>query len=291
MSTTREPVPPTTNQPRPPRPPSRARIGVFIGGVLGLSVLASVGIAAGGDPETNPAGLLFILSPILMAAILRWTGEGWGDAGLRLRMQGNGGWYALSLLLFPLLTFAVLGLGALSGGVTFDADATGAIAAAFPAALALRMVYSAFEEFGWRGYLEPRLAALGVAPARRHVIVAAVWGVWHIPFMLTIDLMTDLSLGVYLALFLIAMVPMSFIYGVVRDRTGSVWPAVLMHGMANAVAVSILTTDAVTIDTELVFAPNLEGLVMIAGLTAVARVVWRRWGATPSVTAPTARTR
>ena len=242
---------------------------------LSTSGLAGVGIAAGGDPETNPAALLFILSPIIMAVVLRATGEGWADAGLRLRLRGNGAWYALALLLFPLATVAVLGLGAAAGAVTFDGAEGGAFVAAFAAGLVMRLVYAAFEELGWRGYLEPRLAALGVPALRRHLIVAAVWGVWHVPYILTFDLMTDLPLGAYLPLFLASMVPMAVIYGVMRERSGTVWPAVLMHGMANAVAFPLLTTDLVTVDGGLWFGARPEGLLSLAILSAVAVVVWR----------------
>ncbi|WP_084039540.1 CPBP family intramembrane glutamic endopeptidase [Demequina sp. NBRC 110053] len=275
MDATTEPVPPATRSTRQPRPPSRARIGAYIASTLGLASLAGIGIAAGGDPETNPAALLFILSPVLMAAILRWTGDGWADAGLRLRLRGNGTWYALALLLFPLLTAVVLGIGTLTGAVTWDTGSARDLAAAFVAGLVLRMVYAACEELGWRGYLEPRLAALGMPAARRHLAVAVIWGAWHVPYILTFDLMTDLPLGAYLPLFLISIVPMSFIYGVMRERSGTVWTSVLMHGMANAIAFPLLTTGVVEVDHEVVFAARPEGLIMLAGLCVVAWAVWR----------------
>ena len=38
------------------------------------------------------------------------------------------------------------------------------------------------EEYGWRGYLLPRLLPLGEMKAT--VILAAIWGIWHMPILL-----------------------------------------------------------------------------------------------------------
>jgi len=267
---------------RPIRPARWRNIVIYIVGVLALAGIGgAVAVAETGELGSPDAGesagmLLFILSPILVASLLRWFGkDGWADAGLRFKARGNGHWYLLALLLFPALSAVAVGLGAATGAVTFAEGAAGAFAAAFAVTLVIRMVFAAFEEFGWRGYLEPRLANLGVPAARRHLIVAAVWGVWHVPYILAVDVMTDLPLVAYLPLFLVAIVPMSFIYGVVRERTGSVWPAVLMHGMSNAVAFPLLLPEVLTLDNELVFAARPEGLITLAGLVVTAAVLWR----------------
>jgi uncharacterized protein len=38
------------------------------------------------------------------------------------------------------------------------------------------------EEYGWRRYLLPRLLPLG--EARATVVLAAIWGLWHVPILL-----------------------------------------------------------------------------------------------------------
>ena len=116
-----------------------------------------------------------------------------------------------------------------------------------------RLTFAAFEEFGWRGYLEPRLAALGVPALRRHLAVGVLWAVWHVPYIVAFgDGYTDLPLAAQLPLFTVAVLAMAVIWGVARDRTGSVWPAVLGHGIANAVAFPLLAADVVVIDSPLV---------------------------------------
>jgi membrane protease YdiL (CAAX protease family) len=172
-----------------------------------------------------------------------------------------------------------VGIAVATDQIAFTDDAAQQFATLFFGALVIRGVFAALEEFGWRGYLEPRLHALGVPAARRHLIVAGVWAVWHIPYVLTADLMTDLSLAAYIPLFMLATVPMAFIYGVMRERTGSVWPAVVMHGVANAVAFALLDSAVVSERAPWAVSARPEGLVVLVSLTIVAVIVWRRGSA------------
>lgn len=264
------PVPPGPSAPSGTRPASRRNVVVYVVGTLTLACAGGALMAAGADV----GGLVFILSPLLMSSGLRWFGgDGWRDAGLRLRPRGNGGWYLLAAVGFPAMFALALGLGAAAGQVDLEPGFGAALGAALAVNLVPRMIFALSEELGWRGYLEPRLAALGVAPARRHLIVAAVWGVWHLPYILALEDYTELPLAVQLPLFLAAVTAMSYWYGVVRERSGSVWPAVLAHGVANTVAFPLLTLAVV--HDPLVFTPRPEGLVVLACLGALAAVVWR----------------
>ena len=149
----------------------------------------------------------------------------------------------------------------------------------FATGLIARLTFAAFEEFGWRGYLEPRLAALGVPALRRHLAVGVLWAVWHVPYIVAFgDGYTTLPLVVQIPMFSVAVLAMAVIWGVARDRTGSVWPAVLGHGMANAVAWPLLSADVVVIDSPLVFGARPESLVVLPLLILTAVVVYRRWG-------------
>ena len=90
------------------------------------------------------------------------------------------------------------------------------------------------EELGWRGWLLPRLMPLG-APAAV-VVSGVVWGAWHAPLILLGYNYPDGPgwLGV------LAMCGMCTVFGGVfgwlRLRSGSVWPAALAHGALNASA-------------------------------------------------------
>lgn len=252
------------------RPARWRNIAFYVTGVMVLSLCGGWIIADGQEI----GALIFILSPVLMATLLRTFGrEGWHDAGLRLR--GEIKWYLLAVLGFPLIFAGTLGLGALTGHVRFAEGFIGTALLAFLTQLAPRMIFSITEEFGWRGYLEPRLTALGVPAARRHLLVAAIWGVWHVPYIVATEGYTQLPLGVHLPLFMLAMVAMSCWYGVVQSHTQSVWPAVLAHGVANTLAFPLLNPALVNIDPVLFFAARPEALLPLTCLVLLAVVVWR----------------
>ncbi|GEK21799.1 CPBP family intramembrane glutamic endopeptidase [Cellulomonas xylanilytica] len=280
----------TTTAPARPartrRPASRRGVLVYAVGVLVLSVLGGLVMASSPDPETSAGALLFVMSPILLAVGLRTIGrEGWADAGLRLGRER--GWYAVALLLFPVLFLVPVALGALLGDVHLAPGAAERFAVLFATGLAARLTFAAFEEFGWRGYLEPRLAALGVPALRRHLAVGALWAVWHVPYIVAFgDGYTGVPLGLQIPMFSVAVLAMAVIWGVARDRTGSVWPAVLGHGMANAVAWPLLSADVLVLDSPLVFGARPESLVVLPLLVLTAVVVYQRWGRTSVGTVP-----
>ena len=86
--------------------------------MLVLSALGGLVMAASADPGTSAGALLFVLSPMLLAVGLRTIGrEGWADAGLRLGRER--GWYAVALLLFPVLFAVPIALGALTATCTW----------------------------------------------------------------------------------------------------------------------------------------------------------------------------
>jgi len=278
---------PTTARPaaRSPRPASWRGIVIYAVGVLVLSVVGSVILAGSPDKATSPGALLFVLSPVLMAVGLRTIGrEGWSDAGLRLGRER--GWYVFAALWMPAALGVALLVGALTGQVHGGPDGLPLFATLVATGLVARTTFAAFEELGWRGYLEPRLAALGVRGLRRHLAVGALWGVWHVPYILAMgDDYTTVPLAVQIPLFLVAVLAMAVVLGVMRARTGSVWPAVVEHGIANAVAFALLDERVVVVDDPLVLAARPEGLVVLLLLVASAVVVWRRWGVTEDLAA------
>ncbi|MBE0635927.1 CPBP family intramembrane metalloprotease, partial [Candidatus Bipolaricaulota bacterium] len=85
-------------------------------------------------------------------------------------------WYAVSLLFIP----AVIGVSVLIRGL-FGADLSqldilGQLAFALPIAL----LAGVMEEFGWRGFMLPRLLKQHSAQ-KSALIVGIVWALWHAP--------------------------------------------------------------------------------------------------------------
>ncbi len=230
--------------------------------------------------------LVWIISPIATASVLRFrTSNGWADAGLRPRFGGNGGWYAISVLFYPFILglTAVVGFQleefVVDGGGSFP---TGTFATVFLAGLVPVLFTSIAEEFGWRGYLLPRLAAAGLGRWTIHLVVGLIWGAWHIPYVEVLWDFTDESLSTLVPRLMIGTVVVAVVYGEIRLVTGSVWPAVVMHATGNAFVGALLADDVLDVasPTARVFSPGADGLVVIAasavGVCAVVMAVRRR---------------
>ncbi|MFN2304111.1 MAG: CPBP family intramembrane glutamic endopeptidase [Anaerolineales bacterium] len=93
------------------------------------------------------------------------------------------------------------------------------------------------EEFGWRGYLQPKLMPLGSRQAI--VLTGIIWGVWHWPIILMgynygNDYFGAPFLGPLAMLWF--TLTLSALFGWITIKAGSVWPAVIAHGALNGIA-------------------------------------------------------
>jgi membrane protease YdiL (CAAX protease family) len=136
------------------------------------------------------------------------------------------------------------------------------LAAALTVGPAINTVFAVGEEFGWRGYLLPKLLPLGVRPAV--VLVGVVWGVWHWPI---IAMGYNYGVGYPGAPWtgMLAMVVMTTATGTflawVTLRSESVWPAALGHGAINAVGgIGLVISQS---PTSLLLGPTVTGLVVV----------------------------
>lgn len=102
----------------------------------------------------------------------------------------------------------------------------------------INAIFGFGEEFGWRGYLLPKLTPLGLRTAI--VVHGLIWGVWHWPL---IAMGYEYGFGYVgapwtgLGLFLVFTVATGTFLAWVTLWSGSVWPASLGHGVINATVV------------------------------------------------------
>jgi uncharacterized protein len=95
------------------------------------------------------------------------------------------------------------------------------------------LTFSLGEEIGWRGYLLPRLAA-ALGQRRGMAVTGFLHGLFHMPIIfLTPYYHPDGNRWLVVPLFLAAFTIGGLLYGWLRVRTGSVWPASLAHSAHN----------------------------------------------------------
>lgn len=129
------------------------------------------------------------------------------------------------------------------------------------------------EEFGWRGYLQPKLMPLG---GRKAVLLTGViWGVWHWPVIL---MGYNYGFGYFGAPVLgpLAMVwftvVTSALFGLVTIKTDNVWPAVIGHGALNGIAA--LSLLFIRGEPSTLLGPTPVGLIGGAGFTIAALIIF-----------------
>lgn len=146
--------------------------------------------------------------------------------------------------------------------------------AAIPFAALVNGVLAFGEEVGWRGWLLPALRPLGAWPAL--VLSGAIWGLWHSPLLLLgYDFDQPNLLGVLLMV--VACSVVGVLFGWLRLRSASLWPAVLAHGALNASAGMVSLFAAEGQAPDLVLAGPLGVGTWIAGgaVIAVLVVAWQ----------------
>ncbi|TMD77710.1 MAG: CPBP family intramembrane metalloprotease [Chloroflexi bacterium] len=108
------------------------------------------------------------------------------------------------------------------------------IALAFTLGIIFNMIFTFGEEFGWRGYLLPRLAPLGGIYAA--IITGVIWGLWHAPLIVLDGYNYPGHPWFGLGMMVIFTVSLSMIFAWLRFRSGSIWPSTLAHAAINAQA-------------------------------------------------------
>lgn len=170
-----------------------------------IEIIAIVqGVRFGHDPRAFWLLVAVLLVPAFCAWIVRasFAKEGFRSAGLRF---GPWPYYALAWLAVPWIFAVVYAISVAAGVARFDPSLSAARAvlaqAAAPGhlppdvstylaltlgtslsvAILINMIFTFGEEFGWTGYLLPKLLPLGRWPAA--LIYGVVWGVWQAPLI------------------------------------------------------------------------------------------------------------
>ncbi|WP_280401512.1 CPBP family intramembrane glutamic endopeptidase [Nocardia carnea] len=180
--------------------------------------------------------------PALAAVITRrWiTREGFVDAGLRLRLGRQWRSYVVAALLPLGVLAAALALAVLLGLWHPEPGDFGSAAVLFLVLTPMIPVVAApiffGEEFGWTAYLRDRL--LPGRPVATTFATGLIWGIWHWPlpwvgYLGAGGSATDAFLA--MLMWLPLSIELEFLIGWLWARSGSVWPAAVLHGGSNLV--------------------------------------------------------
>lgn len=197
-------------------------------------------------------GSLGMLAPAAANLLTRLiTKEGMENSLLALNFKGNGRYYAASVLavvaevLTGTVLFYAFYLNGMSLAEAFPPEALGDKTASFLSRIAYSIVvfFPAFgEEWGWRGYLMPKLTAIMSKPA---AIVAGgvIWGLWHAPLTISgHNFGVDYPLYPWLGILLMCLlcVEENAFLTLLTERTGSVYPASFCHMVHNNCSLLVL---------------------------------------------------
>lgn len=243
---------------------------------------AWLGPVLGGDPTNPGLGFLFWgVAPIASALIMKFLLRDETPLGFRPHWRGNGRPYLLSLLLYPFAILAVLGVGRLSGAGMLNSFTWSALVAAAGPPVVIYFIFAFFEEVGWRGYLAPRVATVHDG-LLGHALVGLIWASWHFPYMTELWAHTTEGLVTLLPRFILGTMISAVVYGEIRLRTGSLWPAVLMHWMGNTIANTLLAGlgggafVTLTPGQEWLSSFGVEGVLMMGIFGVVGYGLYRR---------------
>lgn len=195
--------------------------------ILTLVISASIAAIASAIDNTN-ISILTVITPTILAAI--FSGIFIGRAGLKqlfvkqLFIKVNFKWLGIALFGIPALAVVSILISQQFGGNGLYLTNSNLMPQ-----LVVILLISVGEEFGWRGYLLPKLQNHYNALIAS-LILALIWSLWHYPAYL-IGVGTPLDVPFYI--FMLWVFPATLIITWVYNNTGSILLPIIMHSAAN----------------------------------------------------------
>jgi membrane protease YdiL (CAAX protease family) len=225
-------------------------------------------------PENLPRflaeGNLAAWGPLLASLLLTYLNRGW--AGIKnllrqgVRVRFGLFWYAIVLLLFPVMIGGAGWLAQLAGAVLPPSDAF-----AEPVSIPISFVLIFFlggplqEEFGWRGYATDRLQKKWNALVAS-LVIGFLWAAWHLPLFFIPREEAYYNRPMW-GIFLTDMLVTVLLTWVYNNTNKSIFAAMLLHTTFNWS--NFLFTGLFT---------DLGGQIFFGLLIAVVVVVVVVWG-------------
>ncbi|MGC9516194.1 MAG: CPBP family intramembrane glutamic endopeptidase [Methanomicrobiales archaeon] len=205
------------------------------------------------------------LSAIITSLIFFRTIRGFGWRPGKIR-------YWIIAYTLPIITSIIIyGIFWLSGLGTYTGDLPGNIIFAIGLGTVNNIISALGEEIGWRGFLVPQLAKL-TTYGWISLISGIIWALWHFPVIIFSTYVGGTPLWWSLPLFFMGVITFSFIIAWLTLKSGSLWPAVILHASDN-------------LFTQEIFAPlgggdlspylvGESGIITLIVMVVVALIFW-----------------
>jgi membrane protease YdiL (CAAX protease family) len=243
-----------------------------------VNVVAWIGPLAGGSPASpGPGFLIWGTAPLVVSLLMRAVTRDWSDLGIKPTIRKNTRWYLISLFALPVLMVLALLIGIRFSVISFSGFALGKFLQTTLTAFVVFFIFAIFEEVGWRGYLAPKLASLGVNRYLGYAITGIVWASWHLPYIQELTwVYSSEDLLTFLPRFYLTCFALSILFGEIRNVTGTFWSAVVMHAAGNSFG-HPLSADFVTIAAGREYLGNISNGLFLIALAALLGIVINRW--------------
>lgn len=236
---------------------------------------------------TNAVGVFGMLMPSVAHLLTRiLTKEGFQNTYLALNIKGNMRYYIASVAVKLLESILVMFLfwGIFMKELSFsDAFPTGdwqLKAGNFLWLLAISIIlfFPGFgEEWGWRGYMMPKLMKLMPKPLAI-VVGGIIWGLWHAPLTVSgHNFGTDYKFYPWLGILLMCLfcTMMNALLTLLTERTRSIYPASFCHmvnnNMGATILLSIFCSQAAA--EKLAGSSSIKLFLIILPITAITGIV------------------
>ena len=208
----------------------------------------------GSSPEMLSLVSLGMLTPAIAHVITRKvTNEGFRLTGEKSMMLGidlkGKKWIFFLLAMFLPVVYSTLGDGIIwlfCPEAFGEAEVSSFVVIIYPLISIVSGVVLSFaafgEEFGWRGYMMPKLIEL-VGMPKALIIGGIIWGLWHAPITSVghnfgMDYPGFPYVGIILMCLFCTVLGIILMY--VTIKTNSIWPAAFMHAVNNSLPSALL---------------------------------------------------
>jgi membrane protease YdiL (CAAX protease family) len=225
----------------------------YFGAAYGISVLALIviGLPSLRSSSHHTSVTPLIMFPVMMVTIavagLVFTRVVGGRTALRALIRGglgrqgaSPGYYAV-VLIPPMSILTVLLVLRTLASPAFEPNL-------FPIGIMFGLIAGFFEEFGWSGFVYPRMRA-NVGPLRAAVALGLLWALWHVPVVDSLGVATPhgAALPAFFGAFAMVLVSLRILISWVYARTGSLRLAQLTHASSTGFLVMLGATNVTAI--------------------------------------------